>query len=209
MIGLKLKQVRERRKLSQEQLASLVDLPVSVIAQIENGEMPNPTCETAKRLARTLGVSIDYLVGTWEGRTPHREEQNALFGRSMIDVRHIPKKGRGLIAVQPIYAGTLIEVAPVASFPAEERAIVDKTSVFPYYFIQPSEYRQSKESRGHFVFGIVSLCNHADEPNACVKWVENEVGLWTHLMALKDIEPGEEVTMYYTNVDEYSFRNDD
>ncbi len=205
MIGSKIKQVRQRRQLSQEQLALLVDLSPLIIAQIENGEMPNPTCETAKRLAHALGVSIDYLVGTWQERTPRSEKELAFSGRSMIEVRHIPQKGRGLIAVQPIYAGTLIEVAPVASFRAEERAIIDKTSVFPYYFIQPSEYGHSQESRGHFVFGVVSLCNHADEPNACVKWVENEVGLWTHLVALKDIEPGEEVTMYYTNVDEYSF----
>ncbi|MGK7954302.1 MAG: hypothetical protein AB4063_03415 [Crocosphaera sp.] len=37
-----------------------------------------------------------------------------------------------------------------------------------------------------------------------MEWVENEVGLWSHLIAQKDIEVGEEVTLFYTNIDEYS-----
>ena len=40
------------------------------------------------------------------------------------------------------------------------------------------------------------------KPNARVEWVENEVGLWLHLIAQKDIKGGEEVTLFYTNIDQ-------
>lgn len=53
------------------------------------------------------------------------------------------------------------------------------------------------------MFGLASFCNHAEKPNARVEWVENEVGLWSHLIAQKDIEVNEEVTLFYTNIDEY------
>lgn len=56
----------------------------------------------------------------------------------------------------------------------------------------------------YLVFGLASFCNHAEKPNASVKWVENEIGLWSHLIAQKDIKEGEEVTLFYTNIDEYS-----
>ncbi len=47
------------------------------------------------------------------------------------------------------------------------------------------------------------LCNHDDDPNAIVDWIDNELGLWAKLIALRDIESGEEITVFYTNVDEY------
>ncbi|MBT9317751.1 SET domain-containing protein, partial [Leptothoe spongobia] len=57
--------------------------------------------------------------------------------------------------------------------------------------------------KGYFVFGLASFCNHTEEPNSYVDWVENEVGLWSHLITKKDIKQGEEVTVFYTNIDEY------
>jgi len=122
----------------------------------------------------------------------------------MIAVKRIAGKGRGIIATEDISSGTLIEVAPVGVFPAEQRPIVDKTDVFKYYFVQPGEYRQRKNAKGYFVFGLVSLCNHTEEPNSYVDWIEDEVGLWSHLTAKKDIKIGEEVTVFYTNIDEYA-----
>lgn len=57
---------------------------------------------------------------------------------------------------------------------------------------------------GHIVFGFSSLCNHSENPNACIKWTKDEIGLWAHLIALKDIQPEEEILVFYTNIDEYS-----
>lgn len=122
----------------------------------------------------------------------------------MIEVREIVGKGRGIIATEDISQGTLLEVAPVVVFPAEQRTIVDQTELSKYYFVQPIEYAQTKSANGYIVFGLASLCNHTEEPNSYVNWIENEVGIWSHLIAKKDIKAGEEVTMFYTNINEYS-----
>ncbi|NES70087.1 MAG: SET domain-containing protein [Okeania sp. SIO2D1] len=122
----------------------------------------------------------------------------------MIEVKKIPHKGRGIIATQDIPEGALLEVAPVEIFPFEPKQTIDETEIFKYYFVSPSEYSKSKNANRYLVFGLASFCNHAEKPNACVEWVENEVGLWAHLIADKDINKGEEVTLFYTNINEYS-----
>ncbi|WP_088243331.1 SET domain-containing protein-lysine N-methyltransferase [Calothrix rhizosoleniae] len=122
----------------------------------------------------------------------------------MIEVRKIAGKGRGIIATEDIAQGSLMEVAPVVVFPAEQRIIVDKTELSQYCFVQPIEYAKSKSAKGYIIFGLASFCNHTKEPNSYVDWIENEVGIWSHLIAKKEIKAGEEITMFYTNIDEYS-----
>jgi len=122
----------------------------------------------------------------------------------MIEVKKVLSKGRGIMATQDIPQGTLLEVAPVEIFPFEQKHRINETEVFKYYFVKPSEYGKSKNMNRYLVFGLASFCNHAEKPNASVKWVENEIGLWSHLIAQKDIKEGEEVTLFYTNIDEYS-----
>ncbi|NES72662.1 MAG: SET domain-containing protein, partial [Okeania sp. SIO2D1] len=89
-------------------------------------------------------------------------------------------------------------------FPFEPEQTIDETGIFKYYFVSPLEYGKSKNVNRYLVFGLASFCNHAEKSNACVEWVENEVGLWAHLIAQKDIKEGEEVTLFYTNIDEYA-----
>ena len=123
----------------------------------------------------------------------------------MIDIKIFPKKGRGVVATEFIAKGTLIEKVPVVSFPAEQRLILDKTEVFKYYFVIPSEYDKTKEVGGYLVFGLASFCNHSETPNTHINWVEDERGLWAELIASQDIEAGKECLLFYTNINEYSF----
>ncbi|RQH22416.1 SET domain-containing protein [Okeania hirsuta] len=122
----------------------------------------------------------------------------------MIEVKKIINKGRGIIATEDIPEGTLIEVAPVEIFPFEPEQTLAEKGVFKYYFVPPLEYSKSHNVNRYLVFGLASLSNHAEKPNASVEWVENEVGVWAHLIAQKDIKEGEEVTLFYTNIDEYA-----
>ncbi|WP_373536818.1 SET domain-containing protein-lysine N-methyltransferase [Microcoleus sp.] len=121
----------------------------------------------------------------------------------MIEVKKIHNKGRGIIATQHIPKGTLLEVAPVEAFQFEQKQSINETEVFKYYFVKPSEYSKSKDVKRYLIFGLASLCNHEKKPNARVEWIEDEIGLWSHLIAQKDINKGEEVTLFYTNIDEY------
>ncbi len=152
MIGENIKQAREYHQWSQQQLASLANLSLTVISKLENGEKTNLSHEIVKTLSRVFEVSIDKLLGT----------NNSCIETAvtpMITVKCIPGKGRGTIAIHPILQGTIIETAPSGSFPAAQRKIVDKTDIFKYYFVRPSEYQHDKYFGGFIVFGLSSLCN--------------------------------------------------
>jgi transcriptional regulator with XRE-family HTH domain len=59
------------KRLSQDELGKLADVPQSVIAAVENGRQATVTLDIAKRLAEALAVTLDSLVGSGEeGRTP-------------------------------------------------------------------------------------------------------------------------------------------
>jgi transcriptional regulator with XRE-family HTH domain len=44
----------------------LAGVRYATISELENGKRDAMNTDTAKALARALGVSIDYLVGTWD-----------------------------------------------------------------------------------------------------------------------------------------------
>ncbi|MEB3339679.1 SET domain-containing protein-lysine N-methyltransferase [Okeania sp.] len=121
----------------------------------------------------------------------------------MIKVQKIQNKGRGIFAVQDIPKGTLLEVAPTVILPPEQLQTLNQTKVLDYYFVQPSEYATAKKIKGYLVLGLASLCNHGEDPNSYVEWIEDEVCVWSHLITKKDIKNGEEVTLFYTNINEY------
>ena len=58
-----IKKLREQKKLSQDKLARLADIPYNTLVKIESGRSNNPTFSTLSKLADALGVSIDELVG--------------------------------------------------------------------------------------------------------------------------------------------------
>ena len=129
----------------------------------------------------------------------------------MIAAKIIANKGRGVVATANIAEGTTIEVAATAVIPAEQIPVINDTALFRYYFVQPGEYNSvqvvgedmTKPVTGYFVFGLVSLCNHSNEPNAYVKWSKDTVGVLSFLIAKRDILEGEEISLFYTNIREY------
>lgn len=58
----RLKKVREIRELTQASLAKKADVPPSAISHFEAGER-KPSFETLRRLAESLEVTIDFLLG--------------------------------------------------------------------------------------------------------------------------------------------------
>ena len=57
-----LRELREKKGLSQDRLAKLADVANNTIIKIEQGENRNPTLETLKKIANALDVSIDELI---------------------------------------------------------------------------------------------------------------------------------------------------
>jgi len=61
-IGKNTRQFRKKLGLSQDKLSKLAGVSYNTILKIESGENPNPTIETAQKIAKTLGVSLDELL---------------------------------------------------------------------------------------------------------------------------------------------------
>ena len=58
------RRLRERRGLSQDRLSKLADVSHNTIIKIEAGAIQSPTVETAQKIAKALGVTLDELTHT-------------------------------------------------------------------------------------------------------------------------------------------------
>ena len=65
-IGERIQQRREQLGLTQEELAEASGLRQSIISRLERGTRKNPGADTVRRLAKTLGVTADWLIGMYE-----------------------------------------------------------------------------------------------------------------------------------------------
>lgn len=103
----------------------------------------------------------------------------------IIEVKRVKGKGRGVFARQPIRAGAVIERVPVLVIPYGEDEW--DSGLAPYYFAW---------GRGTvaLALGYGSLYNHSYRPNARY----DDIGQLTKVFtALRDIPPGEEITVNY------------
>jgi len=62
----RVKAVREKRRMSQQELASKADTSYQTIWRIERGKHAEPGIYVARKIARALDVSLDYLVDLYE-----------------------------------------------------------------------------------------------------------------------------------------------
>jgi transcriptional regulator with XRE-family HTH domain len=70
-LGEHIRQLRDMKSLSQDELGQLADVPPSVIADVESGRQATVPLDIAQRLAEALAVTLDSLVGSEEDfRTP-------------------------------------------------------------------------------------------------------------------------------------------
>ncbi len=102
-----------------------------------------------------------------------------------VEVKRVKGKGRGVFARRFIAAGEVIERVPVLVLPVEEGD--DDSVLSEYCFLW---------GRGTMALalGYGSLYNHSFQPNARYDDVGTQTKVFT---ALRDIEPGEEVTVNY------------
>ena len=63
MLAKTIKELRKKHKISQEELARKAGITYSTLIKIESGANDNPTIKTIKKIADTLEVSLDELVG--------------------------------------------------------------------------------------------------------------------------------------------------
>jgi transcriptional regulator with XRE-family HTH domain len=61
-----MRQRREQLGMSQQELSRLTGIPQSRLSEFEGGGRTEMTVSTALKIARVLGVGLDYLAGTFD-----------------------------------------------------------------------------------------------------------------------------------------------
>ncbi|MCV3211602.1 SET domain-containing protein-lysine N-methyltransferase [Mesorhizobium sp. YC-39] len=123
--------------------------------------------------------------------------------RNRIYVRNVPQKGRGVFANIPFKVGDVIERAPTWVFNRSDEKLLERTGIFEYYFVRQTPNSIKNRFSGYVVFGLISLVNHSYNPNSQIVWIDEDTGTWAIIIALKDIEVGEEITHRYANISDY------
>jgi len=81
-LGERIKNERQRIRLTQEQFGELVDISSAYIGQIERNER-TPSLKSLKNIAKELNVSLDYLItGKEDAERLNRYIQYELEGTS-------------------------------------------------------------------------------------------------------------------------------
>jgi len=99
-------------------------------------------------------------------------------------------KGRGVFAGVNFAAGELVESCPVIVLPSDQRAVIDSTLLYDYYFSWGAEFKDAA-----ICLGLGSLYNHSYKPNA--QYVKDIAGGKINFMTLCAILVGEEITVNY------------
>jgi hypothetical protein len=119
--------------------------------------------------------------------------------RVQLAVKDFGMRGRGIVALEDIEPGRLVERSPVLIIPSDERPAVDKTIIFTYVFmwehdtIEEDLYKH--QGRSAIALGYTSLLSHSDSPN-CI-FVRHIDELVIDVFAQRLIRPGEELTIDY------------
>ncbi|MES2176785.1 MAG: SET domain-containing protein-lysine N-methyltransferase [Gemmatimonadota bacterium] len=112
---------------------------------------------------------------------------------SMVTCAIIPGKGRGVVALRDVAAGTEVERSPVIIVPADD--LIDRSPLhtqFDQYLLYWGDEPGQELAMG---CGLLMIYNHSDEPN--VEFVNGPEPYSMSVIALRDIGAGEELTYDY------------
>jgi SET domain-containing protein len=130
---------------------------------------------------------------------PNSARTSNLGVRVPLAVMDFGVRGRGIVALDDIEPGRLIERSPVLIIPSEDRHAVDKTVVFTYVFmwehhsVEEDLYKHT--GRSAIALGLTSLLSHSFEPNC--NFVRHIDELFIDVFAKRHIRAGEELTIDY------------
>ena len=102
----------------------------------------------------------------------------------------VEQHGRGIFATRRILKGELIERSPVIVLNEKQWPVAERTILSNYAF----DWGE-KDEQAAIALGYVSIYNHSYAPNAQLEEMLDE--LMMEVIAIRDIQPGEEVTINY------------
>jgi SET domain-containing protein len=116
-----------------------------------------------------------------------------------LAIKDFGGRGRGIVAIEDIEQGQLVERSPVLIIPSNQRPAVDKTIIFTYVFmwehgtIEQDLYKH--QGRSAIALGYTSLLSHSFEPNC--NFVRHIDELFIDVFATRMIPAGQELTIDY------------
>jgi uncharacterized protein len=136
-------------------------------------------------LEQSIGVEIDPPV--------------AQYANPWIGIMHFNGKGRGVIALRDIPAGTVIERCPVLIIPERDRIKTDATVVFTYVYMwehgTTEQDLYNGKGRAGIALGLSSLLNHSYMPTATFTRMIDALEL--ELRTCRAVSAREEITIDY------------
>jgi transcriptional regulator with XRE-family HTH domain len=79
LVAQRLQRLRVAQGLTRRQLEIRASIPHGIVSRLESEDQDYPSVPVAMRLAKVLGVSVDYLVGMYEP-----EAMNALMRKKEL-----------------------------------------------------------------------------------------------------------------------------
>jgi hypothetical protein len=138
-------------------------------------------------------------IANLEPKAPRQPLIQPAAVRAPLAVRDFGIRGRGIVALEDIEPGRLVERSPVLVIPSEQRPAVDKTVIFTYVFMWEhhtvEEDLYQHRGRSAIALGYTSLLSHSYEPN-CI-FVRHIDELLIDVLARRPIRAGEELTIDY------------
>ena len=61
-VGDKIRQIRKKKRLTQDQLARKCDIPYTTLTKLESNVITKPSIQTVEKVARGLEMTIDEIL---------------------------------------------------------------------------------------------------------------------------------------------------
>jgi SET domain-containing protein len=116
--------------------------------------------------------------------------QNKIHQPVGIAIQQSPLHGRGVFACRKFTSGAVIETAPLILLAAADKAFLQTTSLFSYYFLI-----DNADTPAALGLGYSSVYNHSYNANAA--YTISLTNACLIIKACKAIKPGEEITLNY------------
>ncbi len=114
-------------------------------------------------------------------------------------------KGRGVFCTSDIKKGEIFEITPTLILNESGTEHVDNTILANYIFkiggiskkIRKRKHIKNIKDCSGVIMGIISFCNHSEDPNAEVEWEEHAGTLYHQVRALRRIPKNTEICTTY------------
>ena len=117
-------------------------------------------------------------------------KQNRIYQPGGITIQQSSLHGRGVFACRKFNNGAVIEMAPLILLATADKAFLQTTSLFSYYFLI-----DNADTPAALGLGYSSVYNHSYTANAA--YTISLTNACLIIKACKAIKPGEEITLNY------------